>query len=124
MGEFRLELREDGQLQITIDSGADTAPVLDASAVSRLIEALGAIRAAMNPQVATECPARQKVEALLDPCWYVELELMQENPTLNIRDDRYGWLHYVIPKPEAKKLGEFLTQLASQSPAPPRGKAN
>jgi hypothetical protein len=30
-----------------------------------------------------------------------------ENSLLHIRDARFGWLHYAIPRAEARKLAEF-----------------
>jgi hypothetical protein len=69
-----------------------------------------------------ESPEKGRVTALQD------LAVVCSNchrMLLHIRDDRYGWLHYMISKSEAKKLAELLTQQATdQSPGPAPGKAN
>lgn len=125
MGELRLELREDGRLHISIAKPEENPLALDAAAVSRLIESLGELRAAMNPAVAEGWAPAQRVAVIPDPCWYTEPEMMQGNSLLHIRDARYGWLHYVIPKAEAKKLAEFLNRQATAPfPEVPLGLAN
>jgi hypothetical protein len=99
--------------------------IVDTAGVEKIINSLGELRAAMTPEVPHDCPTGQMVRALFDPRWSTELEMMQGNSVLHLRDHRYGWLHYMIPKPEAKKLAGFLTlQADTPAPSPEPGKGN
>jgi hypothetical protein len=48
---------------------------------------------------------------------------MLGNSLLHIRDPRYGWLHYWIPKGEAAKLAKAL-QAQVDAPPPTQGRVN
>jgi len=71
----------------------------------------------MIPEVERDCALGQKCNALGDPIWRTEPELMEGNSLLHVRHPGLGWLHFLIPKTEAEKLAGFLQAQVSQQPA-------
>lgn len=126
MSGLKFELRSDGMVSMTIPTEPEeTTVVIDTGTVVDILNNLGDFRSAMKPEVPKEWKPGQKVLAQVDPIWYTEPEMMQGNTLLHLRDQRYGWLHYLIPRPEAKKLGQLLIQQAEiPSPEPTPGKSN
>jgi len=65
------------------------------------------------------------VPAVTNPAWVVEPDAMMGNALLHVRDPRYGWLHFLIPKDEARKLaGALLAQADAPPPGRQDGKPN
>jgi hypothetical protein len=96
---------------------------MDALGIDGLLENLGDFRALMQPEVPKTFPMGQMVDAIPDPAWVTEPDAMLGNTVLHIRDPRYGWLHYVIPREEARKLASVLqNQVDAPPPGPPQGK--
>jgi hypothetical protein len=126
MSGLQFDLLEDGTVALTIPTQPEeTTVVLDTERVDEILKGLGNFRANMQPEVPREWQMGGKVTALPDPIWRTEPEMLQGNSLLHLRDPRYGWLHYVIPKAEAKKLGEFLIRQAdAPSLEPGPSKAN
>lgn len=115
---------QDGTVSFTIRLDSQSQRAINAQDVAALIEALGELRPSLQPPIPMDLPAGpRKVNAIPDPRWYVEPEMMEGNSLLNMRDPRFGWLHYVLPRNEARKLGELLIRQAD-SPAPGSGTAN
>ena len=85
---------------------------LDTSQIDEHLQRLGQFRSRMKPDIAFDWALGQKVGAVPDPRYVTEPEVMQGNSLLHIRDPRFGWLHYILPRDEAKKLGEFLVAQA------------
>jgi hypothetical protein len=113
----------DGTVTLTIPSDPPAALILKPQDVLEIIKVLGNLRPSLNPPIPRDWPMGQKVEAVPDPRWVVEPELMQGHSVLHILDPRFGWLHYLFPRHEAKNLGEFLIRQA-ETPQPGSGKAN
>lgn len=82
--------------------------VLDTSATSNLLTKLGRARSDMIPSVAAKQPAEPLVRAVPDPVIEVEGEAMESLTLLNLRDPRFGWLHYSLKPEQARQLGEAL----------------
>lgn len=87
--------------------------------LEQVIHSFGVFRVNMEPEVKREIniPPGQKLEAVPDPMWVTEPDALLGNSILHLRDPRFGWLHYVLPREESKKLGELLIKQAT-SPAP------
>ena len=62
----------------------------------------------MQPEVSATWAAGQLFRAIPDTRWSTEPEIMEGNSVLHVRDPRFVWLHYMIPRNEARKLGEAL----------------
>jgi hypothetical protein len=93
--------------------------------VDDILKNLGGLRALMKPEFPRDYAGGQKVRCITDPIWASESDVLMGNSLLHIRDPRYGWLHYMLPKNEARKLGGYLLRLADKpAPGPSTGKAN
>jgi hypothetical protein len=106
---------------VTFPTNPPVALRLDIGGVDDILKNLGHFRAAMKPEIARAYAMGQKVGAVPDPIWVTEPDLMQGDSLLHLRDPRYGWLHYLLPRAEALKLGQLLQKQAEtpdQSPAP------
>ncbi|EPE94980.1 hypothetical protein [Rhizobium grahamii] len=95
-------------LTITFPTDPPVALVLDAEAVSELIEGAGQVRAKMRTPHSEDWQGGQMVDAVLDPRWHSEPDVLLEESLLHIRDPRFGWLHYALPRESAKALGKLL----------------
>ncbi|MEK1871575.1 MAG: hypothetical protein AAAC50_03980, partial [Rhizobium altiplani] len=104
-------------LTITFPTDPPVAFVLDTDSVSKLIEGAGQIRAEMPPPHDETWEGGQMVDAVLDPRWYSEADALLGEPLLHIRDPRYGWLHYALPRESARALGTLLILQADEGPA-------
>lgn len=80
----------------------------DAAAVESLQKTLGLVRGAMVPEVGPAPAENEQIAAVANPSWVIRPAKTQGDCLLQLRDPRYGWLHYVIPKEEATKLLNFL----------------
>lgn len=98
---------------------------LDAQGVEEILSNLGEFRALMKPEIPRDYALGQKSEAIPDPKWVTEPDALMGNSLLHIRDPRFGWLHYLIPKAAAQKLAEFLqNQITAPPPGQRPGKPN
>lgn len=101
---------------VTFPSNPPVAIQISVSELELMLENLGEFRALMQPEIPRSWPMGQKFEAVSDPMWVTEPEMMQGNSVVHIRDPRYGWLHYMIPREEAKKLAAYLQKQAETLP--------
>jgi hypothetical protein len=76
----------------------------DVGDVEDVISHLGEFRMLMWPGVEKEYKLGQKLAVIPDPFWATEPDVNNQNTLLHIRDPRFGWLHYAIPRGEAQKL--------------------
>ncbi|MDQ0559955.1 hypothetical protein QO004_001737 [Rhizobium mesoamericanum] len=103
-------------LSITFPTDPPVAFMLDAEAVSKLIDRVGQIRAEMLPSYQESWKGGQMVNAVLDPHWYSEPDALLGESLLHIRDPRFGWLHYALPRESARALGTLLLHQAAEGP--------
>jgi hypothetical protein len=121
MSDPNWKLEDDYKLlTLTLPTEPPTMIQFDAAGIDELFERLGDMRAAMHPLIQADFPQGQKVKVTPDPRWVVEPDALLGNSILHIREPRFGWLHFWIPKEEARKLGELLI---AQAAAPPPGQA-
>jgi|GEM_PF-3688202 len=119
--KIRLLVAEDQQ---TVDIGFKGAPdegwyiaTFKTLALDDLLGHLGLVRTTLKPGVSPDWDTGQSVGCYRNPAWRMEIEHLAGEAVLHLRDDRYGWLHYVIDKAEAAKLAAFLAAVA-WAPAP------
>jgi hypothetical protein len=117
------ELKDHGKL-ITI-----TLPTrhleFTADELAAFIHALGDLRSRMTPKIPQTLPVSDGHEAHQNPCYQCEQDHLRSGSLLHLRDPRYGWLHFLVPKNEARKLGEVLLQQArDEGLAPTSGKTH
>src|SRR4051794_1564271 len=94
---------------------------LDVLGVEELLRNIGEMRSRMIPPRLFSDPRGKKVEkAVVNPSWAAEPEIMQGNALLHLMDPRFGQLTYMLPRPEAARLGRLLVAIAEQpSDVPP-----
>ena len=105
---------------VTFPTNPPVALKLDAANVEDLLKNLGDLRALMTPAVASDYAPGQLVGVIPDLKWMTEPEIMMGASLLHFRDPRYGWLHYLIPPEEARKLAGFLNAQVDTVPQVPR----
>jgi hypothetical protein len=119
---------EDDLMTVTVTFSTEpSAPVkIDTADVEDIVRNLGRFRSFMLPETPPELPSERMVDAHPDPHWRVEAEIMTGDSLLHIRDPRFGWLHFLLPRESARLLGETLTSQADAPvpAAPAAGLAN
>jgi hypothetical protein len=108
---------------LTLPTEPPTQIVFTTETIEDILKTLGMFRGSMKPEIPKTFAQGQLVQAVADPAWVTEADIMFGSSLLHIRDPRYGWLHYLIPKEEARKLADYLQKQAdAPSPGPPQGK--
>ena len=108
---IRLQGNEDGTVSLRVDGGAE---ILNAQGVSDLVENLAALRALMAPEIPITPRRFEVIQATVDPRFWVEPEFMHDAVLFSIRHAGYGWLSFMIPRPEVATLQRLLNeQIAS-----------
>ena len=98
---------------------------LDVTAVEEVLKNLGDFRNVMHPEVPHQHAPGQGVQALVDPAWLTEPDIMRGDSILHIRDPRFGWLHYLLPRAQSRKLAALLQAQVDIAPSgPPLGRAS
>lgn len=97
---------------LTLPTDPPVALRLSTSDVDNILKNLGDFRGTMKPAISTQSPLGQKVLAIPDPQWASEPDVMLGQSLFHLRDPRFGWLHYLLPKQEARNLAEFLLKQA------------
>jgi hypothetical protein len=102
---------EDDHRSVRVTFPTDPPVVLrfGIAGIEEILKNLGAYREVMKPEVPRKFATGQNVQAVPNPIWKIETDPERGDSVLHIRDPRYGWLHYVLPRAEASKLGGFLT---------------
>jgi hypothetical protein len=108
-------------LTITFPSTPPVAIQWKAPMVDEHLQKLGKLRAGMRPEIPKTFAPGQLVGAVSDPAWVTEPDAMLGRTLLHIRDPRFGWLHYLIPKEKARKLAGLLQAQADAEPPGQRG---
>jgi hypothetical protein len=112
-------------LTITFPSIPPVALAWTASAVDEHFEKLGELRANMTPEISKTWARGQTFLAVPDPAWMTEPDALIGNSILHIRDPRFGWLHYMIPREGARQLARYLqNQVDAPPPGQPQDKPN
>ena len=86
---------------------------LTASEAETLMQSIGVARSQMQPVPQQSWGFGQSVASIMDPRWTTESEKHKGDTLLHIRDPRFGWLHYTIPRTTAQQLGTLLQKQAT-----------
>jgi hypothetical protein len=95
---------------------AGVAHSFDAAGLDKLLTGLGKARAMMKSKVPADLEDGSVV-VVRDPTWRTMSTPLTADPLLHLRDSRFGWLHYALPRDSARTLAVALTKLAD-APAP------
>jgi hypothetical protein len=118
MSERNWKLEDDlTTVTLTLSSVPAVQIKLDAADIDDLLKNLGHFRGAMKPAVPIQNPLGQKTKAVFGPAWATEPDIMGGDSLLHIRDPRYGWLHYLLPRSDAANLARHL-QIQAKTPPP------
>ena len=113
MTEPNWKLDDDLQaVTVTFPSDPPVTLKLDTANVDTLLHGLGELRAQMQPPPAPEFATGQQFVAAANPSFVTEVAGLEGNSVIHLRDPRFGWLHYMIPKEQARKLGVSLAMQA------------
>jgi hypothetical protein len=83
---------------------------VSAGLIEDMVKDLGELRSEMEPEVPDTFTADE--EPVADPVWEIAADQSGGDAVLlHIRDPRFGWLHYAIPREEARKLAGYLQEL-------------
>jgi hypothetical protein len=116
-------LNDDATVTVTFPTTPPVALVLRTEDIDSMLENLGKFRGAMEPPVPLNYVQTPTVQAVPDPAWHSYPEAMVGNSVIAVRDPRFGWLHYMLARENAKILGELLVRQA-EMPLKPLGLAN
>jgi hypothetical protein len=99
--------------------------VMTTEVLDELLTNLGVFRSQMEPEIPRDFALGQRVAAVTGPAWATEPDMMAGDTLLHMRDPRFGWLHFLISRVDAKTIADiFLAQAATPPATPPSGKAS
>lgn len=97
---------------VTFQTTPPTSLNMDIGEVEGVIAGLGLLRADMWPQVSKVYKLGQGIidDPVIDPSWGTEPAVINQgfHTILHIRDPRFGWLHYALPRDEARNLAALI----------------
>lgn len=85
--------------------------------VDKLLQNVGLWRTGMQPRIPEKWES-QRVTAYRNPTIMIESDQLAGDVMLHIRNERFGWLHFVITKSIAADLAKQFAAI-TQAPAPP-----
>jgi hypothetical protein len=105
-------ITQTSQSDLRIDTDS---PLVNFSAddVERLIAELSKFRRNMIPEVQRKIPNGQG--GIVDPIYEVLSDPASDEKTVGIRHPGIGWLLFLLPKDEARKLGRALLQASPRA---------
>lgn len=93
-----------------------TPITLDVKGVEDLLENLGRFRVQMSPEIPRAIAEGTVVFPVVDPIWRIQDDPKTGAIVITIRDPRYGWLSYAIPRETANHLIYVLQYQVNHSP--------
>jgi hypothetical protein len=85
--------------------------------LERMIAVYGTARAELLPAVIAQWAPGQMVTAHRDPSWSIERDQLAGDPLLHIRHEGFGWLHFIMNRDDARRIGQSLIAFAD-APSP------
>lgn len=82
---------------------------LDPTKVTELIHELSDLRETLAPQVPNSIPAGKRLFVTPEPLWEISGEARDDGKVLLIRHPGIGWLGFIIPHDDCKRLAKKLT---------------
>ena len=89
-------------MTITLSTSPSVVIRWTADQVDDHLRKLGELRTKMKPPHPRNFALGQVVRGIANAPWATETDTMLGNSILHIRDPRFGWLNYLIPKAEAR----------------------
>jgi hypothetical protein len=115
------QLNDDRQhVTVTFLFSNPTPVTLDVKGVEDALENLGRFRMNMSPEIPREPAAGTEVFPVVNPIWRIQEDQKTGTIVIALRDPRYGWLAYAIPRETATHLIYVLQYQVNHSPLVPR----
>ena len=116
--EVKVELNPDRRsASVTMLGDPPFISSMDTATVETALSSLGLVRSGMLPEIQAKWDDGQLTPGCQrNPLCSLEIEALTGDSLLHIRHPQFGWLHFIIPKGEAIKLGQ---RLVAQGTAPP-----
>jgi hypothetical protein len=112
-----------GELLVTLPMKPAQQFTVTAAKLDELFHTLGVLRSGMIPFHSETWERGSEVTSLRDPTWSLENDQLAGDPLLHLRSEWFGWLHFILDKEEARKLGEALIALSNATAPPAAGSA-
>ena len=113
--------RQNASLELHMNGSPLGHIILDAASLSQTIETLSAIRAGMDEEVPRELDPGTRLLTVPDPIWQTQRPTDPHAPPdsvlLALRDPGRGWLSFLLPGNEARKLATWLDGNSPKSEA-------
>lgn len=94
-------------LAMHVDGGKRAEVVMDADALTDLIDKLSKLRSGMSAQVSPTLDPGARLNAVSSPAWAVHPH--DQSKLLILRHPGFGWVSFLMPPEEASTLGKALT---------------
>lgn len=115
------QLNDDGKhVTVTFLFSNPTPVTLDVKGVDDLLENLGRFRMKMSPEIPRAPATGTEVFPVVNPIWRIQEDQKTGAIVIALRDPRYGWLAYAIPRETASHLIYVLQYQVNHSPLVPR----
>ena len=101
--------------RLTFSTEPPATLVIGVVDLNTVIAQLGELRSVMLPAEPPEFVPPEPVLAIPDPPWAAEPEKLEECVLLHLRDPRFGWLSYSLPRSSAERLGTHLLGLVRRA---------
>lgn len=82
---------------------------LNPAKLEEMIQELSDLREALAPQVSSSIPAGKRLFVTPEPSWEISGEARDDGKVLLIRHPGIGWLGFIIPHDDCKRLAKKLT---------------
>ena len=110
------KLDDPHHVTVTFLFSKPTPITLDVKGVEDLLENLGRFRMKMSPEIPRALAEGTEVFPVVDPIWRIQDDPKTGAIVISIRDPRYGWLTYAMPRETASHLIYVLQYQVNHSP--------
>jgi hypothetical protein len=126
-GRFEIKIADDkstAALRVFDESGAEVVATMDADKLLSLIKGLGAVHSKMIEGRPLPDLERARVDAVVNPRWYVSPQLMGEASALSFYHPSFGPVGFLMPIDQVERMISFLAKQVEIAKASRQGKGN
>lgn len=115
------EARDRLVLSVALEGMTPASAVLEAPKVAELIEKIAHAHAAIHDRAVAEEAAMTVLEfTTVNPDWRGSADISlageaADSVALGLQHSTYGWLTFILPDPEARRLGRWLLETAKDA---------
>ncbi|MGB5087046.1 MAG: hypothetical protein WBO09_21195 [Methylocystis silviterrae] len=126
-GRFEIKIAHDkstATIKAFDESGAEVVVSLDSDKLLSLIKGLGAVHSKMIEGRPLPDLERERVDAVVNPRWYVSPQLMGEASALSFYHSAFGPVSFLVPIDQVERMISFLAKQVEIAKASRQGKGN